>query len=156
MAGQGLRRLADDDRPQPHRRPLQVRPGPDGVDHRGHEPARRRHREHRGRRAGGPHPRGAARRPAAALRRAARLPGDEVPAGPQHRRDRCRPRAQRRRRQAAPAARGAQPRQARPRGPAVNATRVGDDAVTSAARLSLGVSSGATDQWAPETPGRTA
>ena len=42
LAGQGLRRLADDDRPQPRHRPLQGRPHPPRDDHRGHGPARRR------------------------------------------------------------------------------------------------------------------
>ncbi len=44
--------------------------------------------------------------------RAARLPGDAVPPGDEHRRDRGGPRPQRRSGQAAPAARRAQPRQA--------------------------------------------
>ena len=51
-----------------------------------------------------------------AARRAAGLPGDAVPAGAQHRRDRRRPRALRRRREAAPAARRTQPREAAARG----------------------------------------
>ena len=49
LAGQGLRRLADDHRAQPHHRPLQGRSHPAGDDHRGHEPPRRRHRGSRGR-----------------------------------------------------------------------------------------------------------
>ena len=51
-----------------------------------------------------------------AARRAAGLPGDAVPAGAEHRRDRGRPGALRRRREAAPAARRTQPREAAPRG----------------------------------------
>ena len=39
VAGQGLRRLADDHRAQPDHRPLQGRPHPPGVHHRGHDHA---------------------------------------------------------------------------------------------------------------------
>ena len=68
LAGQGLRRLADDHRPQPRHRPLQGRPHPPRADHRGHGRPRRRHRGPGARRARRPHQRD----PAQGAHRAAR------------------------------------------------------------------------------------
>ena len=68
LAGQGLRRLADDHRPQPRHRPLQGRPHPPRADHRGHGAPRRRDRGSRARGARQPHQRD----PAQGAHRAAR------------------------------------------------------------------------------------
>ena len=81
LAGQGLRRLADDHRPQPDHRPLQGRPHPPRAHHRGHEHPRHHHRGPGDRGARLAHQRGAARGAQRASDRAARVPGDAVPPG---------------------------------------------------------------------------
>ena len=86
---------------------------------------------------GGPDQRDPAQGPDRAARRAARLPGDALPAGDEHRRDRGGARPQRRGHQAAAAARRAQPRQADAGRPAMSPMTPASQAVTNPRDRSL-------------------